>query len=79
MCTRVINGTAYASSYSGNHYDPASSNIDVFFNYSTDGKTWFPVNPDIPVLYNGGVSELGWAFDDEGNFYAVGRNEDGDS
>jgi len=74
----VVNGTAYASSYSGNHYDPEDSNIAVFFNYSTDGIHWQPVNPDITVLYDGGVSEVGWTFDDDGNFYAVMRNEDGD-
>ena len=32
-----------------------------------------------PVVYTGGVSEVGFAFDGEGNLWGVTRNEDGDA
>lgn len=75
---RVVNGIGYATSYSGNHYDPGQSDLMVFFNYTKDGRIWQPVNASNPIMYKGGVSEVGWTFDDAGNFYAVMRNEDGD-
>ena len=43
-----------------------------------DGIEWNPVNEDRPATYNGGISEIGWTFDLEGNLWGVGRNEDGD-
>jgi hypothetical protein len=33
------------------------------------------VRPSAPVLYEGGVSEVGWSFDAEGAFCGVLRNE----
>lgn len=75
----VFNGTAYTSSYVGNHYSLTNRpNISVFLNESTDGWNWQPVSPDAPVVYQGGVSEVGWAFDLSGTFTGVLRNEDGD-
>ena len=44
-----------------------------------DGIEWNPVNEDRPATYNGGISEIGWTFDLEGNLWGVGRNEDGDA
>ena len=52
--------------------------IDQHFNKSSDGINWEPVNPENEVPYRGGISEIGWAFDLEGNIWGVGRNEDGD-
>ena len=57
----VENGTAYAGSYVGNHYDfTALGNVSLMFNKSSDGINWEPVNPKKPHVYVGGVSEVGW-------------------
>ncbi len=39
------------------------------------GVTWHPVNPVRPVVYKGGVSEVGWAFTADGGIQGVMRNE----
>ena len=49
----------YASSYAGEHYSINLGNVDLFFNTSTDGVTWEPVDENIPVTYHGGISEVG--------------------
>lgn len=55
------NGTAYAGSYVGNHYDfTALGNVSLMFNKSSDGINWEPVDPKIPSVYRGGASEVGW-------------------
>jgi len=74
-----VGAMAYASSYSGDHYSPSNPHIKVYFNYTHDGRNWFPVNQTVPWMYYGGVSEVGWTFDAKGNFWAVLRNEDGDA
>jgi len=76
----VRRGVAYLTSYEGNHYAATGeSQIAVFFKKSTDGVTWTPVNPERPVVYQGGVSEVAFEFDEDGNLWAVTRNEDGDA
>jgi len=76
---QVENGTAYAGSYAGNHYDFfALGNVSLMLNKSTDGVNWEPVQEGQEVTYRGGASEVGWNFDLEGNFWGVLRNEDGD-
>lgn len=52
--------------------------VQVFFNTTTDGVHWTPVNTSQGFVYSGGVSEVGWTFDLAGNLWAVLRNEDGD-
>lgn len=75
----VENYTAYATSYVGNHYDFfALGNVSLMFNKSLDGVNWEPVDPNHPVTYIGGASEVGWMFDLLGHFWGVLRNEDGD-
>lgn len=75
----VENGTAYAGSYVGNHYDFfALGNVSLMLNTSRDGLNWEPSQSNHPVSYVGGGSEVGWNFDLQGNFYGVIRNEDGD-
>ena len=72
-------GAAWRTSYSGPHSmasQPAV--IDVSFHRSTDGVTWEPVSGD-GVVYRGGVSEVGFEFDENGDLWAVTRNEDGDA
>jgi hypothetical protein len=73
------NGTWYMTSYIGDHYSAGASQINVHFSKSTDALNWEPVNPAQPVVYTGGVSEVGFEFTKSGEMFAVTRNEDGDS
>jgi len=73
------NDRIYASSYAGTHYSVAEKDVYIFLNTSKDGVNWIPLNPESPIIYKGGGSELGWTFDVDGNIWGVIRNEDGDS
>ncbi|MEC8382435.1 MAG: hypothetical protein VXZ96_19050 [Myxococcota bacterium] len=72
---KVRNGTAYMTTYTGEHY--ANGTVEVQFWESDDAKDWVKVNQKDHV-YSGGVSEVAFEFDMDGNLWAVGRNEDGD-
>ncbi|MBI3554639.1 MAG: hypothetical protein HY074_00065 [Deltaproteobacteria bacterium] len=74
---KVRNGRAWMTSYMGAHYS-GSGGVDVFFQTSDDGWNWKPVDPNHPVSYHGGVSEVAFDFDQAGNLWGVTRNEDGD-
>lgn len=63
------NATYHATSYAGNHYTINLGEVDVRFNTSTDGLTWTPIDPDQSIVYHGGISEVGWAYDLEGNVW----------
>lgn len=77
--TSAHGGRLFATSYEGDHYNLTSKpDVRVFFNYSDDGREWFPTNTTNGYVYRGGVSEVGWHFDLSGNMWAVMRNEDGD-
>lgn len=76
---KIHQGKAWMSSYRGNHYGLDKSQIEVYFKVSQDGLTWQAVGPQGPVVYTGGVSEVGFEFDSRGNLWAVTRNEDGDA
>src|SRR5262245_47287857 len=54
------NGSLYAGSYFGDHYDPDKSDMNLLFNFTTDNVNWNPVNASLPIIYNGGVSEMGF-------------------
>lgn len=80
---KVRNGTAYLTSYTGDHYgtgqaDPAASELRVSFEQSSDGDHFVPVGGR-EVYYRGGVSEVAIEFDRDGGLWAVTRNEDGDA
>lgn len=76
----VENGTAYVGSYSGFKYNLFGlGNASVRLNKSSDGVHWESVDNEHPISYTGGVSEVGWAYDLQGHFWGVLRNEDGDS
>ena len=75
---RVRNGVAYMLGYKGESYTSGSSEIKVIFKYSTDGENWQNVGGK-DYIYKGGVSEVSWDFDSNGDLWAVTRNEDGDS
>ena len=49
------------------------------FNQSTDGLEWSAENDSKPTVYEGGISEVGWTYDLNGNIWGVGRNEHGDN
>lgn len=75
---KVRDGVAWMTSYEGAHYgEPGQGGILVYFKRSTDGLTWEPVD-DAPYVYDGGVSEAAFEFDQEGGLWVVTRNEDGD-
>ena len=63
------NGTYHASSYAGNHYTINLGEVDLRFNTSTDGLNWMPINNDKTIVYHGGISEVGWAYDLDGNVW----------
>jgi len=53
--------------------------LQLFFNRSVDGVNWSAVDEETPVVYKGGLTEVGFGFDLAGNLWGVGRNEDGDN
>ena len=73
---KVRSGRAYMTTYTGEHYGEG----DVFIQFwvSDDGRNWEKQDGKDHV-YAGGLSEVAFEFDAEGNLWAVGRNEDGDS
>ncbi len=75
---KVRGGRAFMTSYRGPHYHPGKNGIEVHWEVSDDGLRWAPVDPDRPVVYRGGVSEVAWELDVDGRLWAVTRNEDGD-
>ena len=73
-------GNLYKLSYQGPHYSFSPPTLLVKFEQSLDGFAWTPVDgAKDSVVYRGGVSEVAIEFDEEGNLYGVGRNEDGDT
>ena len=67
------------TSYAGNHYEPPPNEIEVFFQRSDDGVVWRPVDSERVVSYEGGVSEVAFETDADGDFWFITRNEDGDA
>ena len=74
---KVRNDIAYMTSYAGGHYR-ADESVKVFFKQSNDGRTWTTVD-NKEFVYDGGVSEVAFEFDEDLNLWAVTRNEDGDA
>jgi hypothetical protein len=74
---QVHGDRAYMTSYNGNAYQLDEPDIDIHFNVTSNGIDWEPVDLERPAVYNGGVSEVGWTFDQNGNFWGVMRNEQG--
>ncbi len=73
---QVHKGRLWLTSYLGEHY--SGGDIDVRFHVSDDGFDWEPAGGGDPVVYTGGVSEVGFEFDSGGNLWGVTRLEDGD-
>ena len=72
---KVRFGKAYMTTYTGEHY--ANGTVYVQFWESDNGEDWSKVDGR-DYVYAGGVSEVAFEFDAEGNLWAIGRNEDGD-
>merc|ERR1740121_1255803 len=53
--------------------------MSVVFECSRDGESWRPVGGKDAVVYEGGISEVSFAFTGAGDLVAIGRNEDGDA
>jgi hypothetical protein len=78
--TKTRGGKLYQTSYVGTHYGTGPSAIDLRFETSTNGIDWAPVSSSTsPVVYTGGVSEASFEFDENGDLWAVTRDEDGDA
>ena len=76
---KVHEGKVYATTYKGPHYSTDPAVLEVRFYVSDDGLDWRPVGTQGPVVYRGGVSEVGFDFDAAGNLWGVTRSEDGDA
>jgi hypothetical protein len=72
-------GWLWKASYTGGHYHPGRSTLELRFERSKDGINWEPGLGKVAVVYTGGVSEASFEFDDKGEIWAVTRNEDGDA
>jgi len=73
---KVRNGTAYMTTYDGAHYQD-DGDVYVRFWESENARDWSFVD-GVESVYTGGVSEVAFEFDADGNLWALGRNEDGD-
>ena len=60
------------------HFQVILELFSLRFNQSTDGIKWSAVDSNKPIVYEGGISEVGWTYDLNGNVWGVGRNEHGD-
>ena len=79
--TKTIGGVPYMLTYSGgeNIYDFQENSAEILHFLTTeDGRNWHGVDPDKPVVYEGGCSETDFEFADNGDIIAVCRNELGD-
>lgn len=75
---KARSGRIWLTSYRGNHYSLRDLHLSIMFKQSLDGRTFTPVNPDRPVVHEGGASEAAFEMDEGGSLWAVLRNEDGD-
>lgn len=77
---KVRQGKVWMTSYKGNHYDFTEGLVDLFFEVSSDGRTFAPASlaAASATVYRGGNSECAFEFDEHGDLWAVTRNEDGD-
>jgi hypothetical protein len=78
---KELNGRAYMTAYEHGEreYDFSGEPLNLHFLTSDDGLSWRGVDPERPVVLQGGGSEADFAFDDRGDLYAVVRNESGDT
>ncbi|MCR4315565.1 MAG: exo-alpha-sialidase [Planctomycetes bacterium] len=76
---RNLGDVLYKTSYVGPEYDLIARNaMQVRFEKSDDGYVWGPASGESSVVYTGGVSEVAFDFTEDGDLWAVCRNESGD-
>lgn len=78
--SRMIGDVAHVIGYTGgkNIYLFNGEPLDIHLFTTTDGVTLSPLNPTRAVVANGGGSEADFAIADNGELFAVVRNETGD-
>ena len=77
---KTYKDVTYKLSYQGPHYRFRPGDLYVKLETSTDGRRWEKLpQAKNSVVYTGGVSETAVEFDNRGNLWGVGRNEDGDT
>lgn len=78
--TRVVDGRPYMVGYVGGEsiYDLSGDPIAIHFLTTEDGTSWHGVDPERPVVLEGGGSEADFALLEDGSLVAVVRNEAGD-
>ena len=79
--TKTVGGVPYMIAYSGGEdiYDPGEANLEVHWLTTDDGYNWRGVDPDNPVVLQGGCSETDFVIQDDGSVISVCRNEAGDA
>lgn len=77
---RSVDGIPVLVAYQGgeNIYSPGAAPIRVEFLTTGDGATFRPLNPERPVVAEGGASETDFVIRNDGSLFAVMRNEAGD-
>ena len=75
---KVRNGIAYLTSYSALNLGFNNALTPVYFQKSTDGINWEPVDPSREVSYQGGVTEVAFELTADGDAWFVTRNQYGD-
>ncbi|MFO0660280.1 MAG: hypothetical protein U0165_10685 [Polyangiaceae bacterium] len=77
---KVLGGKPYLIVYKNgqNIYDFKCTPMQIELLTTEDGINWKGVNPENPVVSEGGGSETDFDFDDRGDLYAVIRNEGGE-
>lgn len=78
--TKSVDGTPYMVRFRGgdDFFSRDEAHIDVELMTTDDGFDWRPVNPDRPVVHTGGCGETDFAFDSDGDLWAIMRNEAGE-
>lgn len=73
---KIRNSVLYRSAYMGPHYavTGGAANIAMSLQSTEDGVHWTD-----RLTYTGGISEVGFDWDNDGRLWGVGRNEDGDN
>lgn len=78
---KIFDGKPIMIGYTGGAqiYDFSGKPLHIYLLTTENGVDWVPLNPQRPIVQKGGGSETDIEFDDEGNLFAITRNEAGDA